>query len=52
LLDGVAAYLDCSFHSGHVAGDHDIFIGEVIALKVDPDVQPLVFHAGQYRIVT
>jgi flavin reductase len=51
LLDGVAAFLDCSLHSGHTAGDHDIFIGEVLALKIDATVQPLVFHAGQYRLV-
>lgn len=51
LLDGVAAYLDCSLHSALMAGDHDIFIGEVLALEVDDGVKPLLFHAGQYRLV-
>jgi len=35
----------------HAAGDHQIFIGEVLALGVNPDVQPLLFHGGRYRYV-
>ena len=41
-------YLDCRLAASYVAGDHVIFIGEVLALGVNPDVKPLVFH-GQYR---
>ena len=48
ILDGVAAYLDCRLHETHEAGDHQIFIGEVLALEVDPDVRPLLFHGGGY----
>ena len=33
----------------HTAGDHIIFIGEVLALGVDSSVEPLLFHLGKYR---
>ena len=49
VLDGVAGYLDCRLADTYEAGDHVIFIGEVMAIAVDPDVEPLVFHGGQYR---
>jgi flavin reductase len=49
LLEGVTAYMDCNLHETHTAGDHEIFIGEVLALEVDPEVAPLLFHGGGYR---
>jgi flavin reductase (DIM6/NTAB) family NADH-FMN oxidoreductase RutF len=49
ILDGSACYLDCRLHASHEAGDHIIFIGEVMAIGVDPEVQPLLFHRGKYR---
>jgi flavin reductase (DIM6/NTAB) family NADH-FMN oxidoreductase RutF len=48
ILERVAAYLDCHVTNFHEAGDHLIFIGEVVALGVDPSVRPLLFHGGQY----
>jgi flavin reductase (DIM6/NTAB) family NADH-FMN oxidoreductase RutF len=51
VLEGVAAYLDCSLHSTHDAGDHRIFVGEVLALDQHPGVPPLLFHGGQYRFL-
>jgi len=51
ILNGAIGYLDCRLHGSHNAGDHEIFIGEVLELGFDPDGQPLVFHAGQYRAV-
>jgi flavin reductase len=49
ILDGVAAHLDCRLVASHEAGDHVIFIGEVVGMEVDPAVTPLLFHHGQYR---
>ena len=49
ILDGVVAYLDCELHAAHEAGDHRVFIGEVLDLGVYPSVLPLTFVAGQYR---
>jgi flavin reductase len=51
ILDGAIGYLDCRVHSNHEAGDHEIFIGEVLEIGLDPDGQPLVFHGGQYKLV-
>jgi flavin reductase len=51
ILDGVAGHLDCTLVASHDAGDHVIFIGEVQALDVTPDVQPLLFHGGGYRLL-
>jgi flavin reductase (DIM6/NTAB) family NADH-FMN oxidoreductase RutF len=39
-------------HASHVAGDHIIFIGEVVGLGLDPAASPLLFHQGQYRYLT
>ena len=49
LLKGAAAYLDCRLHETHEAGDHVIFIGEVLALGTEPEVDPLLFHHGRYK---
>lgn len=48
ILDGVAGFIDCQVHAVHEVGDHLIFIGEARALGYDPEVTPLVFHAGSY----
>lgn len=51
ILEGAIGYLDCRVHAKHDAGDHQIFIGEVLELGFDPDGKPLLFHGGQYRPV-
>ena len=51
ILDGIAAYLDCRLAASHEAGDHVIFIGEVVALGVEPEVRPLLFHGGRYHFL-
>jgi len=48
ILEGAAGHLDCRLVASHEAGDHVIFIGEVVGLEMDPSVPPLVFHQGQY----
>jgi flavin reductase len=52
IIDGAAGYLDCRLHTAHEAGDHIIFIGEVLALAHDTGVEPLVYHGGRYRAVS
>ncbi len=51
ILDGALAYLDCRLHAEHAAGDHDIFIGEVLELGSRENSEPLIFHRGQYRLL-
>ena len=43
------AYLAVRPRSSHVAGDHDIFIGEAIAAEVSGG-SPLIFFRGQYDL--
>jgi flavin reductase len=49
ILEGAAAFLDCRLTIRHPAGDHIIFVGEVLALGMDASVEPLLFHLGRYR---
>jgi 3-hydroxy-9,10-secoandrosta-1,3,5(10)-triene-9,17-dione monooxygenase reductase component len=49
VLDGVAAHLDCTIAAQHEAGDHVIVVGHVERIDADTDIEPLVFHAGDYR---
>jgi flavin reductase len=52
ILEGAAAFLDCRVHADHEAGDHRIFIGEVLELEIGGQGRPLVFHGGSYRMLT
>lgn len=45
-LDGASARLECRIWARHLAGDHEILIGEIDRLSVSGEV-PLVFHAGK-----
>jgi flavin reductase (DIM6/NTAB) family NADH-FMN oxidoreductase RutF len=49
ILDGIAAHFDCRLASSYEAGDHVIFIGEVVGLGTDPAKKPLLFHHGRYK---
>jgi len=51
ILAGAACWLDCRLDDLHLAGDHLIAIGEVLDFDDDPHREPLVFHAGRYRLV-
>lgn len=51
ILDGAIGYLDCRLHAGHEAGDHQIYIGEVLEIGFSPEGTPLVFHGGHYKLV-
>jgi flavin reductase (DIM6/NTAB) family NADH-FMN oxidoreductase RutF len=51
ILEGSAAFLDCRLHAAHEAGDHLIFIGEVLELEVKDGHEPLLFHGGGYRLL-
>lgn len=48
ILDGVVAWIDCSLHAVHEAGDHYIVLGRVVALEVDRPDRPLLFFQGSY----
>lgn len=42
--------LECLLHAEHLAGDHVLLIGEVVALRDgDPQAAPVLFHNGRFR---
>lgn len=43
-----AAVFECAHRAQHEAGDHVIFVGEVLRCSHQPDAQPLLFHGGQF----
>jgi flavin reductase (DIM6/NTAB) family NADH-FMN oxidoreductase RutF len=51
VLDGAGGFLDCRLVDSHEAGDHVIYIGEVVALAYEAEFAPLLFHGGKYRLV-
>jgi flavin reductase (DIM6/NTAB) family NADH-FMN oxidoreductase RutF len=51
IIDGVCGHLDCRLHASHEAGDHLIFIGEVVSIGSDPEIPPLLFHGGAYGLL-
>lgn len=50
VLGGCAAVFECESVSHQEAGDHQLFIGRVLACAESP-VPPLLFQAGHYRLL-
>lgn len=48
LVPGALAQLECRLHAAHEAGDHRIYVGEVVRVEVQPG-RPLLYHATGYR---
>jgi flavin reductase (DIM6/NTAB) family NADH-FMN oxidoreductase RutF len=48
LLTGVLAAMECRTRQRFTAGDHDIFVGEMVAAQV-ADGEPLIYFASGYR---
>ena len=48
LLPGVLAVMECATRHRVTAGDHDIFIAEMLRAEVS-DGEPLIYYAGRYR---
>jgi len=47
ILADALAYVDCRLHEILPGGDHDIFVGEILAGD-QRDGRPLLFYAGNY----
>jgi flavin reductase (DIM6/NTAB) family NADH-FMN oxidoreductase RutF len=41
--------MDCRIVSHYEAGDHTIYIGEVVASGLNGDARPLLYWDGDYR---
>jgi 4-hydroxyphenylacetate 3-hydroxylase, reductase component len=50
LLPNVLVSLECTAHARHDGGDHEIFVGRVVAIprRIPPRPRPLVFFRGRY----
>ncbi|MCF8586859.1 flavin reductase family protein [Gordonia liuliyuniae] len=48
-IAGAAAQLECSVLQEVPAGDHLVVLLQIHALRSDPSVDPLVFHASTFR---
>lgn len=49
LLDGAVAWLECRIASDHEAGDHTIFVGEVLSVELGRGGLGLVYVDGDYK---
>jgi len=47
LIDGCVAWFECRPHARHRAGDHQLFVGEIVTVERARG-QGLVFHHGRY----
>jgi flavin reductase (DIM6/NTAB) family NADH-FMN oxidoreductase RutF len=50
LLPGVLAAIECAQHQRLTAGDHDIFIAEMVRAQVY-DGEPLIYFASRYQLL-
>jgi len=48
LICGSAAHIVCDLYAVHDAGDHEIFLGQVVSSVFDSEIEPLVFRAGRF----
>jgi len=51
LIEGAAAQLECLVRQRIGAGDHLMYVGEVVGLQVDGAVDSLAFHRGRFLSV-
>lgn len=49
LLSDVVAHIECKVKHAFDAGDHTIFVGEVLEIAVDGERDPLLYFRGGYR---
>jgi flavin reductase (DIM6/NTAB) family NADH-FMN oxidoreductase RutF len=49
VLEGTLAWVDCRLAEVLPGGDHDIFIGEIVAGDAREDGEPLLYFSGKYR---
>jgi flavin reductase (DIM6/NTAB) family NADH-FMN oxidoreductase RutF len=49
ILEDCLAWLDCRIVSTQTAGDHTLYIGEVVAARVKHQAKPLLYWNADYR---
>ncbi len=48
IFSGIHAFIDCELHEVVQAGDHDLFMGRILAMDTVDSTPPMVFYKGQY----
>jgi flavin reductase (DIM6/NTAB) family NADH-FMN oxidoreductase RutF len=48
LLDGALGWVECRLAAEHTAGDHTLFVGEVVSTALGTNAAPLVHLGGGY----
>ncbi len=51
LLENCVACFECTPHAEYPGGDHLIFVGRVARFSSAGPGNPLIFHAGRYRVL-
>ncbi len=51
IIENALGYVDCVLRHTFDAGDHTIFVGEVVALAATDDSDPLLYFRGGYRVL-
>jgi flavin reductase (DIM6/NTAB) family NADH-FMN oxidoreductase RutF len=49
LIDGALGWLECRTWAEYDAGDHTLFVGEVLSSELGAPAPPLVYVDGRYR---
>ncbi|MGQ0633915.1 MAG: flavin reductase family protein [Planctomycetaceae bacterium] len=49
IFEGVLGWLDCRVAEILPGGDHDIFVGEIVAGELGDESPPLLYFSGGYR---
>jgi flavin reductase (DIM6/NTAB) family NADH-FMN oxidoreductase RutF len=48
-VHGATLWLECAPHKRVQAGDHEIVVLQIVALAMNPDIAPMVFHRSNFR---
>jgi flavin reductase (DIM6/NTAB) family NADH-FMN oxidoreductase RutF len=51
LLDGAVAHIECQVSERIIAGDHVVFLGQVLEVATGTAGEPLAFHRGRFLSV-
>jgi flavin reductase (DIM6/NTAB) family NADH-FMN oxidoreductase RutF len=49
LIENALGHLVCDISATHPAGDHTLYVGQVVYLDYQSNRAPLLFYGGQYR---
>lgn len=49
ILDEATGFIEARVYATHEAGDHDIILGEVMALEIVSEEPPLIYYRSGYR---